>query len=124
MLLFQIRRLLPVPSDFIEFVQRAPFPSGDVFGGFGPREGPRLFIVLPKAVADGGLRVADAGVAASPDALRRDLVERFFVEITSRRIRRGSYSSVDDLEAAIYDYLAQHNAKPKPFRSQVRQSNA
>ena len=43
------------------------------------------------------------------------LVERFFAEITSKRIRRGSHSSVDDLEAAIYDYLAQHNAKPKPF---------
>src|SRR6056297_2032675 len=44
-----------------------------------------------------------------------NLVERFFAEITTRRIRRGSYSSVDDLEAAIYDYLLQHNAKPKPF---------
>jgi len=45
-----------------------------------------------------------------------NLVERFFAEITSRRIRRGSYSSVDDLEASIYDYLAQHNEKPKPFK--------
>ena len=27
-----------------------------------------------------------------------------------------SYSSVDDLEATICDYLAQHNEKPKPFR--------
>ncbi|MCA3492206.1 MAG: IS630 family transposase [Rhodobacter sp.] len=44
-----------------------------------------------------------------------NLVERFFAEITTRRIRRGSYTSVDDLEAAIYDYLGQHNAKPKPF---------
>ena len=44
-----------------------------------------------------------------------NLVERFFAEITNRRIRRGSYSSVDDLEAAIYDYLLQHNARPKPF---------
>jgi len=44
-----------------------------------------------------------------------NLVERFFAEITSRRIRRGSYTSVDDLEAVIYDYLAQHNEKPKPF---------
>jgi len=44
-----------------------------------------------------------------------NLVERFFAEITSRRIRRGSYSSVDDLEAAIYDYLLKHNAKPKTF---------
>jgi len=45
-----------------------------------------------------------------------NLVERFFAEITSRRIRRGSYSSVNDLEASIYDYLAQHNEQPKPFR--------
>jgi len=45
-----------------------------------------------------------------------NLVERFFAEITSKRIRRGSYTSVDDLEAAIYDYLGQRNTKPKPFR--------
>ena len=45
-----------------------------------------------------------------------NLVERFFAEITSRRIRRGSYSSVDDLEAVIHDYLAQHNENPKPFK--------
>lgn len=44
-----------------------------------------------------------------------NLVERFFAEITSKRIRRGSYSSVEDLETAIYDYLLHHNAKPKPF---------
>jgi len=44
-----------------------------------------------------------------------NLVERFFAEITSKRIRRGSYTSVDDLEAAIYHYLAQHDTKPKPF---------
>ena len=43
------------------------------------------------------------------------MVERFFAEITTRRIRRGSYTSVGDLEAAIYDYLGQHNTKPKPF---------
>ena len=44
-----------------------------------------------------------------------NLVERFFAAITTRRIRRGSYSSVDDLETAIYDYLRQHNTKPRPF---------
>ena len=43
-------------------------------------------------------------------------MERFFAEITTKRIRRGCYSSVDDLEAAIYGYLAHHNEKPKPFR--------
>ncbi len=44
-----------------------------------------------------------------------NLVERFFAEITTKRIRRGSYISVNDLEAAIYDYLGQHNTKQKPF---------
>jgi hypothetical protein len=44
-----------------------------------------------------------------------NLVERFFAEITVKRIRRGSYSSVDDLEDAIYDYLLLHNARPRPF---------
>ena len=43
------------------------------------------------------------------------MVERFFAEITTRRIRRGSYTSIHDLEAAIYDYLLRHNTKPKPF---------
>ncbi|TDQ54570.1 hypothetical protein EV658_13219 [Phaeovulum veldkampii DSM 11550] len=44
-----------------------------------------------------------------------NMVERFFAEITNRRIRRGSFDSVDDLEEAIYDYLLFHNAKAKPF---------
>lgn len=44
-----------------------------------------------------------------------NMVERFFAEITTKRIRRGSYISVDDLEAAIHDYFGQHNTKPKPF---------
>lgn len=43
------------------------------------------------------------------------LVECFFTEITAKRIRRRCYSSVDNLEDEIYDYLLKHNAKPKPF---------
>ena len=42
-------------------------------------------------------------------------VERFFAEITSKRIRRGSFRSVAELEEAINDYLRLQNAKPKPF---------
>jgi transposase len=44
-----------------------------------------------------------------------NLVERFFAEITRKRIRRGTFTSVADLEAAIEDYLRRHNANPKPF---------
>ena len=42
-------------------------------------------------------------------------VERFFAEITEKRIRRGVFKSVPALEQAIIDYLAHHNANPKPF---------
>ena len=44
-----------------------------------------------------------------------NLVERFFGLITQDRIRRGVFTSVADLEAAIYDYLEHHNADPKPY---------
>ena len=44
-----------------------------------------------------------------------NLVERFFAEITAKRIRRGSYDSINDFEEAIHDYLLYHNARPKPF---------
>jgi len=41
--------------------------------------------------------------------------ERFFAEITSKAIRRGIFGSVDDLIAAIDEYLRVHNDDPKPF---------
>ena len=44
-----------------------------------------------------------------------NLIERFFAEITRKRIRRGVFRSVLDLEVAIYRYLAEHNEHPKPF---------
>jgi transposase len=43
-------------------------------------------------------------------------VERFFAEITEKRIRRGAFRSVKALEAAIRGYLDQHNSDPKPFK--------
>lgn len=42
-------------------------------------------------------------------------VERFFAEITERRIRRGAFRSVRELEQAMMDYLKERNKKPKPF---------
>jgi len=44
-----------------------------------------------------------------------NLVERWFGELTSKRIRRGSFGSVEDLEKAIEEFLAAWNRKPKPF---------
>jgi hypothetical protein len=42
-------------------------------------------------------------------------VERFFAEITAKRIRRGTFPSVRKLLKAISDYVADHNANAQPF---------
>src|SRR5215467_5102759 len=44
-----------------------------------------------------------------------NLVERWFGELTSKRIRRGSFGSVEELEKAIAEFLAVWNEKPQPF---------
>lgn len=45
-----------------------------------------------------------------------NMVERFFAEITNKRIRRGSFRSAAELERAITSFLKAHNADPKPFK--------
>ena len=44
-----------------------------------------------------------------------NMVERFFRDLTVKRLRRGVFRGVDELVAAIDDYIAQHNEHPKPF---------
>jgi transposase len=42
-------------------------------------------------------------------------VERWFGKITEERLRRESFTCVEQLEKAIEDYIKANNAKPKPF---------
>ncbi len=44
-----------------------------------------------------------------------NLVERWFAELTNKRIRRGVFRSVRELESAIREYIDVHNEDPKPF---------
>ena len=44
-----------------------------------------------------------------------NLVERWFRDLTDKAIRRGVLHSVNDLIAAIEDYLKVNNDNPKPF---------
>ena len=44
-----------------------------------------------------------------------NLVERWFRELTEKRVRRGSFESVPELIAAIDEYPAASNTDPKPF---------
>jgi transposase/transcriptional regulator with XRE-family HTH domain len=44
-----------------------------------------------------------------------NLVERWFGELTRKAVRRGSFSSVPDLQLAITQFLHAWNEDPKPF---------
>ncbi|MGH9621320.1 MAG: IS630 family transposase, partial [Bryobacteraceae bacterium] len=44
-----------------------------------------------------------------------NMVERFFRDLTTERLRRGVFTSVPELIAAIDGYVAHHNTRPKPF---------
>jgi len=42
-------------------------------------------------------------------------VEGFFSVLTRRRLKRGVFRSIVDLQAAINRYLVEHNQDPTPF---------
>ncbi|HWC01214.1 MAG TPA: transposase, partial [Methylomirabilota bacterium] len=44
-----------------------------------------------------------------------NMVQRWFGEITQKRIRRGTFHSVQELVAAITEYLRQYNQAPTRF---------
>ena len=50
-----------------------------------------------------------------PSSSWLNLVERWFRELTDKRLRRGSFVSVPILIAAIKDYLTNHNQNPRVF---------
>lgn len=44
-----------------------------------------------------------------------NMVERFFRDITTERLRRGVFTSVPELVDAINAYIVHHNTNPMPF---------
>jgi transposase len=44
-----------------------------------------------------------------------NVVERFFRDLTEKRLRRGVFHSVDDLINALMNYIEKHNEDPRPF---------
>ena len=44
-----------------------------------------------------------------------NMIERFFRDLTDKRIRRGVFQDLEQLIMAIGDYIDKHNANPKPF---------
>lgn len=44
-----------------------------------------------------------------------NMVERFFGILTDKRLRRGVFTSVSELEKTLKEFIEQHNENPKPF---------
>jgi transposase len=44
-----------------------------------------------------------------------NLIERWFAELTTKSVRRGSFTSVEDLKNTIAEFLAAWNEHPNPF---------
>lgn len=44
-----------------------------------------------------------------------NLVERWFRELTDKRLRRGAFANVAELTSAIQEFIAVNNQAPKPF---------
>jgi transposase len=101
-------------QEFIKFLKRldAEFPLEMklhlVMDNYGTHKHPRVQSWLQKHP-----RFVPHFVPTSSSWL--NLVERWFGELTGKRIRRGVFVSVDALVAAIEEYLVAWNTKPKPF---------
>ena len=64
----------------------------------------------------GSLRIhAITGISSPIRASWLDLVERWFVDVTRTRIRRGTFRRLADLIRAIEEYVAHHNRHAEPF---------
>jgi transposase len=64
-------------------------------------------------------RRPQACVPGAPDRSRCDrwlnAVEGFFAKLTNRRLKRGVFTSIVDLQATINRFVAETNQQPKPF---------
>jgi hypothetical protein len=54
-------------------------------------------------------------ISAQTSSSWLNMVERWFRELTDKRIRRGSFRNVRDLIAAIQEYITNHNQNPRVF---------
>jgi transposase len=101
-------------QEFLRFLRRldqefpGPTPLHLVMDNYGTHSHPKV-----KAWLQRHPRFVSHFVPTSSSWL--NLVERWFGELTTKRIRRGSFSSVADLEKAIEEFLCAWNKHPQPF---------
>ncbi len=101
-------------QEFLRFLRRldqefpGPVPLHLVMDNYGTHTHPRVRAWLARHS-----RFIPHFVPTSSSWL--NLIERWFGELMSQRVRRGSFQSVEDLETAIAEFLASWNEHPRPF---------
>ena len=101
-------------QEFLKFLRRldAEFPAEItlhlVMDNYGTHKHPRV-----QGWLDRHPRFVTHFIPTSSSWL--NLIERWFGELTGKRIRRGAFVSVADLITAIEDYLGTWNENPRPF---------
>jgi transposase len=101
-------------QEFLNFLQRLDqeFPSDlklhVVMDNYGTHKHPRVQSWLQRHP-----RFIPHFIPTSSSWL--NLVERWFGELTGKRIRRGVFVSVEDLKQAIEEFLSAWNVDPNPF---------
>ncbi len=66
----------------------------------------------------GGISAPPPGAAhftAPTSASWLNVVERFFAVWTNKQIRRGTFTSVSQMEQTLINFLDRHNQNPKPL---------
>ena len=107
-------------------VRAAPYPSGiHRFLDAVERAAPADKRSTPSSTTTPLMSIPRSKLARPPSALGvpfhpdsgswLDADENFFAALTRRRLRRGVFRSIADLQAAINRYLEAHNDDPKPF---------
>ena len=106
--------------NLVELVLDSPMPPAKfaalslLLGGLCPEPGEREATAEEWRGAASEVSALFAGQMPT-SASWLNMVERFFRDISENRLRRGVFTSVPELVAAIDGYIAHHNTKPKPF---------
>jgi transposase len=101
-------------QEFLRFLRRldqefsGPVPLHLVLDNYGTHQHPKVRAWLQQHP-----RFVSHFVPTSSSWL--NLIERWFGELTTKRVRRGSFYSVEDLENTITEFLAVWNEHPQPF---------
>jgi len=101
-------------QEFLRFLRRldeefpAPTPLHLVLDNYGTHKHPKV-----KAWFDRHPRFVAHFIPTSSSWL--NMVERWFAYLSTRAVRRASFSSTSDLKRAIEEFLDAWNDKPKPF---------